>query len=469
MIATKVRLGSLSRSSTNSNPKKKKSRLVSCFRSVINNKDNNYCNFVQKDDVVAVAVAVEDVVVVVDDVVDDDIPSRVIKSISIGERIQEAKTVEEILNSASEHGELVLDGEELYHWQTQDVHKLKNKKASVNGLKRIAKMISGHDNIKNYHRNSNFEKNLARLIKGASLIKGKTASDNVDAIRAVASIVQLMTKEERDDSSIGEAFDALAEIIDEDFETLTIGERIVYDWSLRAVKKKIVSNNRKNNNNNNNDDVNKMPFRYLTPNISDVLDGISLEDLRREVPFKAEKLVTRDGKRVDERRQTCFVAEDGIGGLAYSGKIMAPTNINSLPLVKSIRDALVNAIAECDTIEKGAYFDCALLNLYPDGASACAWHCDPEMGSVWARESIIVSIGETRRFAFREMNVKDAEQIWVRVHHGDCIWMENDCNDAWEHCVFGQENETNNKPRISLVFKRALYRGNKKGHGLLKR
>ena len=91
MIATKVRLGSLSRSSTNSNPKKKKSRLVSCFRSVINNKDNNYCDFVQKDDVVAVAVAVEDVVVVVDDVVDDDIPSRVIKSISIGERIQEAK------------------------------------------------------------------------------------------------------------------------------------------------------------------------------------------------------------------------------------------------------------------------------------------------------------------------------------------------------------------------------------------
>ena len=63
MIATKVRLGSLSRSSTNSNPKKKKSRLVSCFRSVINNKDNNYCDFVQKDDVVAVAVAVEDVAV----------------------------------------------------------------------------------------------------------------------------------------------------------------------------------------------------------------------------------------------------------------------------------------------------------------------------------------------------------------------------------------------------------------------
>ena len=51
---------------------------------------------------------------------------------------------------------------------------------------------------------------------------------------------------------------------------------------------------------------------------------ITLEVLRREIPFVRDKLVTRDGKVVDERRETCWMAEAGVGGLAYSGKIMAP-------------------------------------------------------------------------------------------------------------------------------------------------
>lgn len=43
-----------------------------------------------------------------------------------------------------------------------------------------------------------------------------------------------------------------------------------------------------------------------------------------QVPFQAELLVTRDGRKVKERRETCWMAEPGIGGLAYSGKIMSP-------------------------------------------------------------------------------------------------------------------------------------------------
>ena len=46
---------------------------------------------------------------------------------------------------------------------------------------------------------------------------------------------------------------------------------------------------------------------------------ITLELLRREIPFVRDKLVTRDGTKVDERRETCWMAEPGVGGLAYSG------------------------------------------------------------------------------------------------------------------------------------------------------
>ena len=132
---------------------------------------------------------------------------------------------------------------------------------------------------------------------------------------------------------------------------------------------------------------------------------LTVEALAAEVPFRAEKLVTRDGKRVDERRETCWMAEEGIGGLAYSGKVMSPAPFT--PTIRALRDAI-----EASTGER---FDCALLNLYPGGDVACKYHRDPDLGVLWARDSIIVSVGETRRFAFRELGKNEDEAHWFRA------------------------------------------------------
>ena len=416
---------------------------------------------------------------------------------TVGALIQDAKTVEEILHAANES--LLLEGEEQFHFHFQDVHRQKNKSASVNGLKRLAKMMSSSGSYeKKKTKNNNRIGGIVRLIKGASLDgtnktnRKKRASDGIDALRATASLLVSLFDEDdsdedddRDTSIIEEmrnACDELVRRVREDAEYFSDGDRIVFDWALRVIESNIASSSGETTTSERRGDatitVDEFPFRYVTPNISNVLKNITVEDLRKEVPFKAEKLVTRTGKRVDERRETCFVAESGIGGLAYSGKIMEPTLLNeaSLPLVTTIRNAIVEALrndedyAGCDID-----FNCALMNLYPDGSSACAWHTDPEMGTVWDRDSVIVSIGETRRFAFRKLagggdktqNDGEEEQIWVRVHHGDCILMRDDCNDNWEHCVFGKENDSNNAARISLVFKKALSRGGgrKKGHG----
>ena len=186
---------------------------------------------------------------------------------------------------------------------------------------------------------------------------------------------------------------------------------------------------------------------------------LTVEALAAEVPFRAEKLVTRDGKRVDERRETCWMAEDGIGGLAYSGKVMSPAPFT--PTVRRLRDAI-----EASTGER---FDCALLNLYPGGDVACKYHRDPDLGLLWARDSIIVSVGETRRFAFRELGRNEDEAHWFRLRSGDCVWMFANCNDDWEHCVMRAEGAAgeNDGPRASVVFKRALAgRGGRRGHGL---
>lgn len=186
------------------------------------------------------------------------------------------------------------------------------------------------------------------------------------------------------------------------------------------------------------------------PDEDDAVGRVTVADLAAEVPFRAEQLVTRDGRRVDERRETCWMAEDGIGGLAYSGKIMQPTPFT--PLVAAIRDQILE--------ETGERFDCALLNLYPEGAVACKYHTDPDLGRLWARDSVIVSVGETRRFAFRKIGAaSERDAHWFRVRSGDCVFMFADCNDNWEHCVMRAEGEDNDAPRASIVFKRAISRG----------
>ena len=162
---------------------------------------------------------------------------------------------------------------------------------------------------------------------------------------------------------------------------------------------------------------------------------------------------------MDERRETCWMAEDGIGGLAYSGKVMSPAPFT--PTVRRLRDAI-----EASTGER---FDCALLNLYPGGDVACKYHRDPDLGLLWARDSIIVSVGETRRFAFRELGKKRGRGALVPIAIGDCVWMFANCNDDWEHCVMRAEGAAgeNDGPRASVVFKRALAgRGRGRGHGL---
>ena len=50
-------------------------------------------------------------------------------------------------------------------------------------------------------------------------------------------------------------------------------------------------------------------------------------------------------------------------GLAYSGKVMAPTPFSAG--VERVRDLLEERM--------GLYFDCGLVNLYEDGQCACAW------------------------------------------------------------------------------------------------
>lgn len=163
------------------------------------------------------------------------------------------------------------------------------------------------------------------------------------------------------------------------------------------------------------------------------------------------------------------MADPGVGGLAYSGKIMAPVPLT--PNVERLRDRLMELT--------NMRFDCCLVNWYQDGAAACKWHSDPEHGSKWSLEQAVVSFGEVRRFNLKRIQgaeggssadkrALDADPAHsFHVRDGDVVHMFGDCQDSFLHSVSKGQGENEQGPRISIVFKASLLSASgKRGHGV---
>lgn len=130
-------------------------------------------------------------------------------------------------------------------------------------------------------------------------------------------------------------------------------------------------------------------------------------------------------------------------------------------------------------------------------------HSDPDHGRLWSHDTVVVSIGETRRFNLREIpsgadntintankvmpkkggvkgydstvkketskGSEEQEHYSFHLFDGDVFYMTHGCQDLFQHCVMKSEGSSNNSPRSSIVFKKSLPGlGGKRGHGLVK-
>ena len=69
-----------------------------------------------------------------------------------------------------------------------------------------------------------------------------------------------------------------------------------------------------------------------------------------------------------------------------------------------VRDALVDIT--------GVRFDSVLINLYRDGRCGMRYHADPLYGC-WTPNTAVVSIGQTRKFVFRETENFSSRLGWT--------------------------------------------------------
>ena len=346
--------------------------------------------------------------------------------------VQNARSVEELLAAC---GQLQLPAASLPAHLAQPHHAELRQRTATHALHKLARLLSGRS-----HAAERAAVTADARFQHASLCAalGSSAADTLDdgsrCVEALASLAALGGSAEHAQVLADRA--AAQALPLHQASSASHSLRLLRLPPLPALEEATAS----------------LPWRVEPHAVSGLID---LELLRSELPLEKATIVTRTGAAVKERRRTCWLAEPGIGGLAYSGKVMPPQPLT--PHVTAMRNALESLYGE--------RFDCALCKWYPAGeAAACAWHADPEHGTLWDVEQAIAVAGETRTFCFRTADGGAVHSF--PVFDGDVVRMWGACQDEWVHTVL-PASPGSDGDRASLVFKRALSRGlsGRKGHG----
>ncbi|KAG7348883.1 hypothetical protein IV203_011480 [Nitzschia inconspicua] len=424
---------------------------------------------------------------------------------SIGERLQQASTIDELLQVASE---LWLPTDESLppHLLHQQIHHEKRLRWSSQLLLKLGEsLVVGHDTVPPL---SLEDPRLQRaLLAAATPFRDDVSTDRIekegrylkDALAGMHCITVMLSMNSNinnnntvssSDNNLRCALEQMFRRAEHMANRLPLPHVVEMRWTCNGIRQAIDTlhsgalplqpfmNAR----------VDQLPFDILPGclNWKQIINENHNDPVQRlleEIPFQFDTIITRGGASVKERRGTAWIAEPDIGALAYSGKLMPPHPIS--PLVRQAMDRVEEFVLDDSTVVR-PFFDCALCNHYPDGDSACKFHTDPEHGTHWERLTCVVAAGVTRKFAFRPIPQKSCWAEWdclngeaakaenimdetvpaiVTLFPGDVVKMFGTCNDDFHHAVYPGMSLNQGGGRVSLVLKRAISRNGKKGHG----
>jgi len=163
-----------------------------------------------------------------------------------------------------------------------------------------------------------------------------------------------------------------------------------------------------------------------------------MDQLQQSLQWDADQLMMF-GKLVTTRRKVAWIGDPNCT-YTYSGmKKEAQPWIPELLAIKRQLEELVQS-----------EFNSCLLNFYHDGTDGMGWHSDDEK-ELNARSPIAsLSLGASRKFAFRHK--KDKSTVSLFLENGSALIMHPPTQQFWQHALL----KTNiiHTPRINLTFRR---------------
>ena len=233
------------------------------------------------------------------------------------EEIVKATTCDEILRVAKRlplHGDPAMKAHE-----TQIIHQQKRKKIATNAIKRLSKWLIGASSVQKLVQvtsSSEFETlckcALSCLLDertGRPFSPEKYSNADVELFSEALRALGCMDPPENVISIVRQSIDVMDVPCVNLLQDSSLTGSVTALERLGIVNEQLFEAERRM----------KLPFKLLPS----LVDGkISLQDLMKEVKFRQDSFTTVQGKQVLERRRTSWMADHGVGGLAYSGKIM---------------------------------------------------------------------------------------------------------------------------------------------------
>ena len=234
----------------------------------------------------------------------------------VGRLVNEAATIEEALATARL---LPRAGEETQHWETQDVHIARRRKSLTALLRRVTRWTVGGaaaEARRGVLANDDFRRCMHLLAEPGPA--EAYAAERRDGLRLVAALAQAPDALAPVAHDLDEAFRVALDELDGAPGATTglhwaakrcaaAGAPVTALDALGAAESAL-----------------RLPFRVHVNAVA--LPGV--DELAAALPLRADTIATKSGALVLERRRTAWLAEPGIGALAYSGEVSASFHVD---------------------------------------------------------------------------------------------------------------------------------------------
>ena len=159
--------------------------------------------------------------------------------------------------------------------------------------------------------------------------------------------------------------------------------------------------------------------------------------LQGTIDWKEDQLLMF-GKLITTKRKVAWVGDAGCS-YTYSGVKKFPQAWTAdLLHIKHKLESLAHST-----------FNSCLLNLYHDGDEGMGWHSDDEKELDSAAPIASVSLGGTRKFAFKHK--LDKTSVSLFLEDGSVLLMQPPTQEFWQHSLTKTKRAV--APRINLTFR----------------
>jgi alkylated DNA repair dioxygenase AlkB len=182
----------------------------------------------------------------------------------------------------------------------------------------------------------------------------------------------------------------------------------------------------------------KEGYVYYSPALFDAPESLELfSALTSSLQWQADEL-WMFGQKIVTRRKVAWIGDAGCS-YTYSGVEKHPQAWTpELLLIKNKLEAFSQAS-----------FNSCLLNLYHDGSDGMGWHSDDEKELDSQSPIASLSLGSTRKFAFRHKKDKTTTSLFLES--GSLLMMLAPTQEFWLHSLL--KTKTIAAPRINLTFR----------------